>query len=199
MVNSEAKIEDEVLWINIQQGSLPAFEQIYNRFFKQLYNYGRKVSNCNTSVEDAIHDLFLDVWRYRENLSKTTSVQFYLYRALRRRIVKNQTDDFDSANFDFQVEELLQKKVFSVEEDMIENEKSNERSIKLKKHLSNLSPRQYECLILKFYDELSYPEVAVLLNVNEQSARNLVQRALEQLRLLSKIVASIIFFIAILF
>ena len=200
MINSEAKkIEDEVLWTNIQQNSLSAFEQLYDRFFKPLFNYGRKVSNSSSTVEDAIHDLFLDVWRYRENLSKTTSVKFYLYRSLRRRIVKNQTEDFDSANFDFQVDELLHRKDFSIEEDIIEKEKSKERSVRLTKHLSNLSPRQYECLVLKFYDELSYPEIAVMLNVNEQSARNLVQRALEQLRLLSKIVTTIMFFVVTLF
>lgn len=187
--------EDEVIWLNIQRGNQAALEALYNRFFKSLYNYGRKVCSNKTIVEDAIHDLFLDLWRYRANLASTTSIQFYLYRALRRRIVKNENKDIETSLFDFQLDDLLLKKTLSHEDNMIETERTNEQSTKLKKNLNNLSPRQYESLILRFYDELSYEEIGTLLDVNEQSARNLVQRGLEQLRYFSKITTSLLFFL----
>ena len=187
--------EDESIWLNIQRGNQSAFEALYNRYFKSLYNYGRKVCSNKTIVEDAIHDLFLDLWRYRANLASTTSVRFYLYRALRRRIVKNENKDINSSLFDFQLDDLLPKNTYSHEDNMIEQERSNEQSTKLKKHLHNLSPRQYESLILRFYDELSYEEISTLLGVNEQSARNLVQRGLEQLRYYSRTISSFLFFL----
>ncbi len=195
MASFNEHTKDDVIWLNIQRGNQDAFEVLYNRFFKSLYNYGRKVCSNKIIVEDAIHDLFLDLWRYRANLSSTTSIQFYLYRALRRRIVKNENKDIESSLFDFQLDDLLISKSFSHEESMIEKEQTHEQNTKLKKHLNNLSPRQYESLILRFYDELSYEEIGALLEVNEQSARNLVQRGLEQLRYFSKISTSFIFFL----
>ena len=195
MASFDDKAEDESIWLNIQRGNQSAFEALYNRYFKSLYNYGRKVCSNKTIVEDAIHDLFLDLWRYRANLASTTSVRFYLYRALRRRIVKNENKDINSSLFDFQLDDLLPKNTYSHEDNMIELERSNEQITKLKKHLHNLSPRQYESLILRFYDELSYEEISTLLGVNEQSARNLVQRGLEQLRYYSRTISSFLFFL----
>ncbi len=194
-VSFNNQTEDSVIWLNIQRGNQCALEALYNRFFKTLYNYGRKVCSNKTIVEDAIHDLFLDLWQYRANLSSTTSIRFYLYRALRRRIVKNENKDIASSLFDFQLDDLLLKSTFSHEETIVESERSNEQTTKLKKHLHNLSPRQYESLILRFYDELSYEEIGALLEVNEQSARNLVQRGLDQLRYFSKIGTVISFFL----
>ncbi len=67
--------EDEVIWLNIQKGNQAALEALYNRFFKSLYNYGRKVCSNKTIVEDAIHDLFLDLWRYPASLASTTPIK----------------------------------------------------------------------------------------------------------------------------
>jgi RNA polymerase sigma factor (sigma-70 family) len=195
MPSFSEQTDDKVIWLNVKRGNQSAFEALYNRFFKHLYNYGQKVCGNKTVVEDAIHDLFLDLWRYRANLADTTSIRFYLYRALRRRIIKNENKDIQSAVFDFQLDDLLLKKTISHEENLIEVERNNEQYTKLKKQLDNLSPRQYESLVLRFYDELSYEEIGSLLEVNEQSARNLVQRGLEQLRYFSKLTGTLILFL----
>ena len=57
----------------------------------------------------------------------------------------------------------------------------------MKRKLSNLPERQSKALVLRFYDEFSYGEIGELLGVNEQSARNLIQRGLENLRKLAKL------------
>ena len=86
-------------WDGLRKGNAHSLEWIYSRYFRLLYNYGRKVSAESKSVEDAIHDVFVDLWRFRENLSPTTSVRFYLYRSLRRRLVRNSSaKDFTFEN-----------------------------------------------------------------------------------------------------
>src|SRR5688572_20444428 len=76
-------------WDGLRCGEAASLEWLYNRYFKLLYNYGRKISGDDKCLEDGIHDLFVDLWRFRNNLSATTSVRFYLYRSLRRRLVRN--------------------------------------------------------------------------------------------------------------
>jgi RNA polymerase sigma factor (sigma-70 family) len=184
---NDSTLDEEALWKGVQSGDQAQFEVLYNRFFKPLYNYGRKVCSNSTILEDAIHDLFLDIWRYHANLSPTTSIRFYLYRALRRRIVKNEAKDLEASLFDFRAGNMLIEKSFSHEDEIILKERTDERSAKLREHLKSLPPRQYESLILRFYDEFSYQEIGELLGVNEQSARNLVQRGLQQFKSLIKV------------
>jgi len=173
-------------WDRLRKGEASSLAWLYDRYFKHLYNYGRKISADRKSLEDAIHDLFVDLWRFRQNLSATTSVQFYLYRSLRRRLVRNASGkDFFIENG--VVHEGLLQSVPCEEQDTIERETQDQRINHLKKLLDDLSPRQYEAMILRFYDELSFGEIGVILNVNEQSARNLVQRGLAQLKQYSKL------------
>lgn len=183
--------EDLRYWEGMIRGDEHAFGKLYESYFKLLYNYGRKICSERTRVEDCIHDLFVDLWRYRENLSSTTSVRFYLYRSLRRKLVKQKENGmwlYDDASF---VDEVLRLSTQSQEHEIIESESKDQKSAKLQKLLNDLSPRQLEALVLYFYDEFSYEEIADILNVNTQSARNLVQRGLMQLRDYAKLIISL--------
>lgn len=172
-------------WDGLRTGDPASLAWLYDQHFKLLYNYGRKISIDRKSLEDAIHDLFVDLWRYRENLSPTTSVRFYLYRSLRRRLARLRVQS-DAVAHHVAVEHLLES-VNCEEQEIIEKETARDRVKHLKKLLGDLSPRQYEAMILRFYDELSFEEIGSILNVNEQSARNLVQRGLAQLKQYSRL------------
>ena len=182
-------IEDIELrfWDGLRKGHADSFEWIYNRYFKLLYNYGRKISADEKSLEDGIHDLFVDLWRFHKNLGQTSSVRFYLYRALRRRLVRNDNHLKKALSHADTVPDYFQPYVACEEQFIIEKEIQLTRVSHLKKLLGDLSPRQYEAMILRFYDELSFEEIGGILNVNEQSARNLVQRGLSQLKNFSKL------------
>ncbi|GJM64478.1 hypothetical protein PEDI_50300 [Persicobacter diffluens] len=133
-------------------------------------------------VEDAIHDLFLDLWKYKEKLSDTTSVQFYLFRSLRRKIVKNDqlADRKKIFDYDLSLDQAFES--LNVQEKIIADESRDEHIQSLKSEMNGLSARQYEALILKFYNNFSYEEIAQVMEVNEQSARNLVTRGLDKLK-----------------
>jgi RNA polymerase sigma-70 factor (ECF subfamily) len=187
---------DLILWTGLRAGDKLALEQIYNRYAKALYNYGRKVCTNTVLVEDAIQDLFIDLWRYRTRLSSQVSVRFYLYAALRRKIMK-EDQRHTAVHFSFHWDELNLIS-FSEETNVIHNEIMSEQSRQLKYNLNNLSPRQYEAIVLRFYDELSYAEIAAMMDVNEQSVRNLVQRGLEHLRQYARLIVSgLLFFVTV--
>jgi RNA polymerase sigma-70 factor (ECF subfamily) len=183
-------LEDEELWTKIREGDRDALEVLYRRLFGFLHRYGCKIFHNATLVEDAIHDLFLDLWRYRENLFATTSVRFYLFSSLKRRIIRNKNSTVKAAHPDFPPNQSLLQEEYNPEEIIIRDEQYDERMIRLKKHLQDLPPKQYEALLLKFYNELSYEEIAASLNIKEQSARNLVQRGLQLLSRYTRIMIS---------
>ncbi len=172
-------MEDKEIWDGIRKGRKDALKELYDHFFNVLYAYGLKISYSSADTEDAIHELFIDIWKYRERLSETTSVRFYLYRALRRKLYKNRILTDKVLNADDDQQDDFQP---PVEVSIIGREEENETGSQLKDHIDKLPMRQKEALLLRFYGALSYKEIAEILQINEQSARNLTTRGLEFLR-----------------
>jgi RNA polymerase sigma factor (sigma-70 family) len=147
-----------------------------------LYNYGGKFSRDTEFVEDCIQDLFVKLWQNRENLSETQSVKNYLYKSLRNtiysrlnKVVNLDIDDDSISELDFNLE-------ISHEAFMIESEHSQQMKIKLEKALDNLTNRQREAVFLRFFEELTYEEVARLMQITIKALYKIIARALENLR-----------------
>lgn len=176
-------IEKEI-WDGIKIGDYKAFQNLYSYFFDQLYSYGMKICNDNEQVEDAIHDLFLDIWKYHKKLSPTTSIRFYLYRSIRRKIYKNQDRNIKETVFEKEIETFFEQTGDAHDLRIIEEESKSLIIARLQVGLKELPSRQYDALVLKFFSNFSYEEIGNMLDMNEQSVRNLIQRGLKKLRAL---------------
>ncbi len=72
--------------------------------------------------------------------------------------------------------------VFSPEDLMVENETRQSLHEHLLQALNLLPARQREAVYLRYYEELSYKEVASIMGVNYQSVVNLLFKAMTALR-----------------
>lgn len=171
-------LSDSIIWRQIKSGKRDAFAQLYQRYVKILYSYGKKITRDEKLVEDTIQDLFIDLWQSRENLGEVETARFYLFRSLRRRIYKA------ALKADSLISEPghLAEDSPSHETELIGEEESSEKSVYLDGLIRSLPGRQEEAVLLYFYQNFEYHEVAEILSINEQSARNLVSRAIEKLK-----------------
>ncbi len=174
-------MEDITLWKAYKNGDRKAFASIYDLHIRILYKYGSKFSPKPEVVEDAIQDLFLDLWKNRETIGETDSIKYYLLGALRRRIIrKTQKDsryspDDELENYDFALEANIEESLISAEL------KASDKS-QLATAMNQLSKRQKEAVYLKYYEEMEYEEIGKTMGLNYQSVRNLVYGALKILR-----------------
>ena len=169
------------LWKRFKNGDNEAFYSIYNQFFDALYDYGIHFSRDKDLVKDCIHDLFLDLHKYREGLSETDNILFYLLRSLRRLIYKEQA----KRGVLLSDEQILFQNdipVMSFEDNIIACEIKNEHYKALTEVMKGLSDRQREGLSLKFQHNLNYAEIADILDISVESARTCIYRALKELR-----------------
>lgn len=185
--------DDIQLWNLFRKGDADAFAGLYQRYVDVLYNYGYHFLADPAEIEDAIQELFIDLWRLRENLSETTSVKFYLFRSLRRRIrqvseIRNQTVQIGETPSPEQA-------VPSYEADYIFHEQHLLDLHRLRDVLLQLPARQHEAIRLRFFDDFSWEQVALIMQMNEQSVRNLIQRALRKLKELFGLLASFLLFL----
>jgi len=170
------------LWLCFKTGNKTAFAEIYERYVGVLYNYGFHISGRSEIVEDAIQDLFLNLWQSRERLSDTTSIKYYLFRSLRRQIVKaSEKNRRDERHLSVQILEEHAVEP-SVEIRLIAGELEKEQWQELRMALRKLTSRQLEAIRLYYYEGFDLPGIASIMEMNEQSVRNILQRALIKLR-----------------
>lgn len=171
------------LWRNFIAGDEEAFSKIYEAFFKILYSYGYHFVSDRSLVNDAIQELFTDLWRLRANLSDTTSVKFYLFRSLRRRLQTLAYGEEVYRALPVSEKDLVGLQTVDSREQYLIDKETEEIYIKrLAEGIGKLTTRQREALRLKYYEGFTFSEAASIMNMNEQSVRNLVQRALASLR-----------------
>ena len=173
---------DKYIWDKFREGHPGAFEIMYERNINVLANYGRRMSSDTDLVKDAIQDLFIDLWRNRANLSSTDTIKFYLIKAFRRNLIKkiNAAKKIDS--HEEHTSGISHSFELSHELVIVESEIESEKLDHLNSILNNLPPRQKEAVFLRFYGGLNYTEISDAMGINQQSAHNMVFRALEVLR-----------------
>jgi RNA polymerase sigma factor (sigma-70 family) len=181
--SSEAKhTEDSKLWVAMQAGENWAFSELIKLHYRALYSYGTKLTADKELVQDSIQDVFLDIWRRRDKISLAESPKFYLLQSLKHKIYRHNTVNrlfYNATQIDpehaFQVE-------FSIEIELIREEEHQYYAQRLTEMINRLSPRQKEVIYLRFYQNLTYEEIADFMQINRQTVYNLLGSALQRLR-----------------
>lgn len=172
---------DKQLWNAFRAGDDTAFAMLYSAHYNALFRYGRKFTTDEELVRDSIQDMFLKLHKYRQSLSDTTSIRFYLLASLRKVIATNISLQNRQQLFIPNPAELNFDLEFSVEEAIIQEQTTHEHAERLRKAMVQLTKRQKEAIYLKFYGELSTPEIAEVMGLRYQSVVNLIHEAIRSL------------------
>ena len=169
---------DDELWDSFKSGDHNFFARLYQLHYRSLFSYGKNFLADETSVEDAIQDLFITLWRTRANLSPVANVKYYLFRSLRRELhrLSDRQKRFERVDMDT----LLASYDLPLEASAPGDE--DELAGKLAGILKKLPKRQYEAILLRYYEDFSILEIATLMGISAKTVRNTLFNALTQLR-----------------
>ena len=179
MFNSDNQIN--LLWSQFKNGNKKALESIYRNYINDLINYGYKITPDADLIKDAIQDLFIELWKSRENLCNVIEPKFYLFKSLRNKLYR----DLKGESYVSLSEMKITSEALStgfVELEIVEREKNTLRRENLQQLINVLPVRQHEVIYLRFYHNLSYESIAEIMGMNYQSVLNLMHRALVNLR-----------------
>jgi RNA polymerase sigma-70 factor (ECF subfamily) len=156
-------------------------QSLYVTYARDLYAYGLSFHPDSDMVEDAIHDVFLDIATHEERLAAVRDPKTYLFSSLRHRLAfllkkDKQNIPFTDEDADFEDYENDAQTVW------IEQEEETDKVLLVKRLLSQLNPRQREALQLRFVEDFSFEEIAGIMHINRQSVQNLLQRAIYKVR-----------------
>ncbi|CAG4999832.1 hypothetical protein DYBT9275_02319 [Dyadobacter sp. CECT 9275] len=172
-------MSEALLWRNFKLGDKQAFEQIFIRYHKDLYQYGSKIIHNGPLLDDAIQELFLELWQTKEQLADVVSVKGYLFRALKFKLFREIKKEARLVALSGENEELPD---FSYETTLIEEQAAYALKEKLLHTIQKLTRRQQEALFLRFYSQLSYEEISEVMDVSYQGVVNLIYKSIRFLR-----------------
>ena len=173
-------MKDITLWNIMLKGDTKPLEVLYKRHYELLLNFGLKYVSDEEFVKDCIQDLFVKLCS-STRLSPTDYVRSYLLTSLKNLIFDKlsslkSTEDINALPYDLTIEDTSLEVLF----------KDNDEDIQMIKNLQEaykqLSENQRMAIYLRYIKGLSYREVAAVLEINPQSAMNLVSRTLTSLR-----------------
>lgn len=162
-------------------GDETSYSLLFKKYFPIALSYGKSLLFDQDKVEDCIQDVFIDIWIYRNSLSREVVVKAYLLASVRKRIARlHKRDQFFKKTVSIDLVNFYLD--FGIENELIFDGESAARVKKINLLVNNLPSRQKEALYLRYHQGLSIEQTAAILDVNYQSAINLLHRSLLKLR-----------------
>ena len=180
------QIDIEELKKRIAQGDVKALNELYRFYYKKLKLYSLQFSPklISLSVEDSIQELFLWIAKNHRQLNEVDNLEAYLFSALKRNI--NQNIHKNKARKSLMVlysnSSNSNQHESSEEAKLIESENKQHNRLVVEQLLESLPSQQKEVLYLRNYVNMSYKEIALVMNLSEQIVRNYSYRAMQKLK-----------------
>lgn len=168
------KKKDLTVWVRIQRGDKVAFGEVYYDHVDSLYNYGSSFTSDVQLLEDAIQEVFINIWTKRSSISIKSNIKGYLFTSLRRQIISQigKRNNIE-LSADFLEKNTFQNLAFI---------QADYRMEEVRAEIAKLPNREREAIILKYQEGLSYDDISSLMNLKSQAIYKLVSRGMKKLR-----------------
>lgn len=168
------------LWLTFIQGDKIAFSLLYEKCYPKLYSYGINLGMDELQVSDAIQDIFLKLFEKPHIITDASTFLPFVFRSIRNYFINLQKKVSNHVD----IEEYLTSFTFeyTIEDRLIIEEDAKNLSLQIEQMLSILTARQKEIIYFRFLHEMSYEEIALIMNISQQGARNMLYKAFEKIR-----------------
>jgi RNA polymerase sigma-70 factor, ECF subfamily len=178
MINNSSDTKDESDSIIIEKclhGDTGAFGLLVERYQSRLYTIVCRIMGDRDDAADVLQNVFIKVF---ENLhSYNTRYKFYswLYR-----IAVNESYNF--LHYREKMTSLIAASQISVDDSPAERMEKSDVIRNLEEALTNLKTEQRIIIVLKHFGELSYREIAEILDIPEKTVKSRLFSARQELK-----------------
>jgi RNA polymerase sigma factor (sigma-70 family) len=166
-------------WDGLKNSNIQSLEALYTQYNELLYNYGKRFTGDTHLVQDAIQETFISLWKYRKSITVTGTFNYYMLKSFRNHLLSiikaraNTTYTDENLEFSFEV---------GFDTRLIAGEEYAVLSRQVKDALDKLTARQREIIYFRFFEGLSFEEIAGIMNMQVRATYKLTSRALAALK-----------------
>ncbi|OMP74852.1 RNA polymerase sigma factor [[Flexibacter] sp. ATCC 35208] len=160
----------------LRDGDNDAFREIIDHYRSYLFVLAfRKLQN-EDEAKDVVQEILISIWNNRGKIKINTNLQSYLSGAvhnkvselIRQKIKRRERESFYLEHLDQTTSTLPLE--------------GKEIYVRIYTAIHGISPATRKAFVLAYLESKSYKEIAEEMNINVQSVKNHIQRALKLLR-----------------
>jgi RNA polymerase sigma-70 factor (ECF subfamily) len=163
----------------LRSGDKEALFSMMAFYYNDLFRYGIKFTADKDVTKDIIGQFFIHVWDHRQKFSTAENFKCYLVVAFKRFVIdylRRISRQLNLADYDAQCYE------YSYEDYIVAWQSEESVKALLSKAIQELPGRQRELIQLRFYEQLSYEEIAIRTSLSIRTVYNKIHEAINRLR-----------------
>tara|TARA_R100001369_G_scaffold92751_1_gene139589 strand:- start:3207 stop:3797 length:591 start_codon:yes stop_codon:yes gene_type:complete len=167
---------DEFLISELKKNKEEAFDCIFRRYYKGLCAYASNYVYDLDQAQSLVQDCFVKLWANRDKVDSIESLPPYLSRMVRNRCIDHirQVKSLEKLHEKLELEEF----VINAENSLL----SREFEELLVKAISALPKKSKMAFEYSRFENLTYKEIGVKMNISSKAVEALLSRALKLLR-----------------
>jgi RNA polymerase sigma-70 factor (ECF subfamily) len=179
---------DAVLMLRVKRGDRDAFAALVEKYKQPLFNFIFRTLRDETEAEDVAQNVFLQVYKSRARYQRTAKFSTWLFTIARnlclneiRRRSRHPAESLEESHAEHEDQPQRQyedKRIFLPTETALHGE----LAVKIEEALAELPENQRTAILLCRQDELSYEEIAKVLDCSLSATKSLIHRGRETLK-----------------
>ncbi|KXX68069.1 RNA polymerase sigma factor [Flammeovirga sp. SJP92] len=168
-------MKDLILFERINKGNYTAFDKLFKLHFEPLCKYAYGIYADRDIVQEVVVDIFTNIWEKRGSLTTPNHPKAYLYQAVRNNVIKKKSEQ---QQFNEELSDVFISTDFTIQEQLVFDEMEHQ----FKTELDQLPTRTKEVFLLKREEEMSYKEIAQIMNISVSAVEKHMINALKHFR-----------------
>ncbi len=169
--------DEEILHLIVSDDNQDAFEELYERYFKVLYNFAYGKIDDEYITQEIIQELFVNFWQQRHETT-ISSCRPYLFGMLKNIILGHYRKEFTRQRH-YNQWGLTHEDVSSLLPD--QPALTNDLQIRYEKGLELLPPKCRQVFLLS-RQGFTYRQIASQLSISEKTVEQHISKAIQMLK-----------------
>lgn len=170
-------VSDDDLVLMYREGQVEAFDVLFDRYYVSVYNFARMMLRESAAAEEILQETFLSVARSARTYEPRGTFRTWLMRIARNRCLNRLESQRTRREIfvDDQAGVVLQYP--SREPSPPEMVLADEQMALIRQAMQNLPDRQREAISLYAFEEMTYQQIADVLDLPINTVKTLIHRA----------------------
>lgn len=164
------------LWMLVKKNDKAAFSELFNRLYTLLCLFSKRYTNDMTTAKEIVQDIFIYLWENRYGIKINKSIKAYLLQSVRYNSIRRIKNNAKS--------NILMNEVPDIQDDKSYNDHLEyaELQNQILKAVDSLPEQCQRVFSMNRFEELSYKEIAGLLNISVKTVEAHISKALRIIR-----------------
>ncbi|TKG89043.1 RNA polymerase sigma-70 factor [Puteibacter caeruleilacunae] len=170
--------EEYFLVEELRKGNSLAFEVLYRKYNGKLFNFVRKTIGDKEEAAEIVQYVFIKLWEKRSTIDPSQSFSGFVFK-----IAKNLVYNFIRKSVrEASMKEAHIDSLDQLADSTFDKVEFTELEARLKACIDKLPPRRKEVFILSRKRGMTYKEIAIHLNISENTVDTQIRKALQFLK-----------------